>query len=90
VAWPARRSVRAAWLGGTPSGFISFPLHAALFDRLKRVEHGQDVLIRYTGKQTSNGGGVFKAFEVYVAGDDPFMDVERDGSREGEAAHEQD
>jgi hypothetical protein len=55
----------------TPTGFVTFPLHTALSDRLKRVREGQEVLIRYTGKQTSNAGRVFKAFEVYVAGDDP-------------------
>ena len=57
----------------TPAGLVSFPLHTALFERLKRVREGGDVLIRYTGKQTSKAGRVFKHFEVYVAGDDPLM-----------------
>jgi hypothetical protein len=60
----------------TAQGLLTFPLHAALFDRLKRVQQGEDVLIRYTGKQTSNAGRVFKAFEVYVAGDDTLLDHE--------------
>jgi hypothetical protein len=60
----------------TAQGLPTFPLHAALFDRLKRVQEGQEVLIRYTGKQTSHAGRVFKAFEVYVAGDDPLIDFE--------------
>src|SRR5262245_56956362 len=87
--WRGQNDGRYGPLGSveTPGGFVSFPLHAALFDRLKGVQQGQDVLIRYTGKQTSNGGRVFKAFEVYVAGDDPFMDIERDGSPR-EATHE--
>jgi len=57
----------------TPTGLVSFPLHTALFERLKRVREGGDVLIRYTGKQTSKAGRVFKHFEVYVAGDDPLI-----------------
>jgi hypothetical protein len=57
----------------TGRGLVTFPLHAALFDRLKRVQEGRDVLIRYTGKQTSKAGRVFKAFEVYVAGDDALL-----------------
>jgi len=60
----------------TGQGLVTFPLHAALFDRLKRVQEGRDVLIRYTGKQTSTSGRVFKAFEVYVAGDDALLQSE--------------
>lgn len=56
----------------TREGLVTFPLHTALSDRLKRVREGAEVLIRYTGRQTSKAGRVFKAFEVYVAGDDPF------------------
>ena len=89
--WRGHHDGRYGPLGSveTSDGFISFPLHAALADRLKRVQHGQDVLIRYTGKQTSSGGRVFKAFEVYVAGDDMLLDVERDGAPDAEATHEQ-
>jgi hypothetical protein len=64
---------------------VTFPLHAALVERLKRVQQGRDVLIRYTGKQTSNSGRVFKAFEVYVAGDDPLLQTEP-ARFDGEAA----
>ena len=54
-------------------GLVTFPLHTALIERLKRVREGAEVLIRYTGRQTSKAGRVFKAFEVYVAGDDPLL-----------------
>src|SRR5687767_6504999 len=57
----------------TRTGLVTFPLHAALLDRLKQVRDDADVLIRYTGKQTSKAGRVFKAFEVFVAGDDPML-----------------
>src|SRR5215467_9876689 len=50
-------------------GLVTFPLHPALLERLKLVREGADVLIRYTGTQTSKAGRVFKGFEVYVAGD---------------------
>ncbi len=48
---------------------ITFPLPAALLDRLRRVGEGAEVLIQYTGLQTSKAGRAFKGFEVYVAGD---------------------
>jgi hypothetical protein len=54
----------------TPNGLVTFPLHAALLERLKLVREGAEVLIRYTGKQTSKAGRIFKAFEVFVAGED--------------------
>ena len=54
----------------TAEGLITFPLHAALLERLKLVREGAEVLIRYTGKQTSKAGRIFKAFEVFVAGED--------------------
>src|SRR2546427_2992318 len=54
-------------------GLITFPLHAALLERLKLVREGAEVLIRYTGKQTSNAGRIFKAFEVFVAGEDALV-----------------
>jgi hypothetical protein len=59
----------------TREGLITFPLHAALMERLKRVREGAEVLIRYTGRQTSKAGRVFKAFEVYLAGDDPLLEM---------------
>jgi len=40
----------------TPEGLVTFPLHAALLERLKLVREGAEVLIRYTGKQTSKAG----------------------------------
>ena len=59
----------------TPQGLVTFPLHAALLERLKLVREGAEVLIRYTGKQTSKAGRVFKAFEVFVAGDCALRDT---------------
>src|SRR5881628_2415161 len=59
----------------TPAGLVTFPLHTALVERLKRVREGGDVLIRYTGKQTSKAGRVFKHFEVYVAGDEALRET---------------
>ena len=56
-------------------GLITFPLHAALLERLKLVREGAEVLIRYTGKQTSKAGRIFKAFEVFVAGEDDLKDT---------------
>ena len=58
----------------TPEGLVTFPLHAALLERLKLVREGAEVLIRYTGMQTSKAGRVFKAFEVFVAGEDALRD----------------
>jgi hypothetical protein len=57
----------------TREGLVTFPLHTALIERLKRVPEGEEVLIRYTGRQTSKAGRVFKAFDVYVAGDDTML-----------------
>ena len=59
----------------TPEGLVTFPLHAALLERLKLVREGAEVLIRYTGKQTSKAGRVFKAFEVFVADADALLDM---------------
>jgi hypothetical protein len=53
----------------TSEGLITFPLPTALLDRLRRVGEGAEVLIQYTGMQTSKAGRPFKGFEVYVAGD---------------------
>jgi hypothetical protein len=60
---------------GLHDGLLTFPLHAALLDRLKLVREGAEVLIRYTGKQTSKAGRVFKAFEVFVASEDALLDT---------------
>jgi len=59
----------------TPEGLLTFPLHAALLERLRLVREGAEVLIRYTGKQTSKAGRIFKAFEVFVAGEDALRDT---------------
>jgi hypothetical protein len=59
----------------TPDGLVTFPAHAALLERLKLVREGAEVLIRYTGKQTSKAGRIFKAFEVFVAGEDALRET---------------
>ncbi len=59
----------------TPEGLLTFPLHAALLERLRLVREGAEVLIRYTGKQTSKAGRIFKAFEVFVAGEDALQET---------------
>ncbi len=64
----------------TARGRLTFPLHAALRERLTRAREGTEVLIRYTGKQTSKAGRVFKAFEVFVASDDPTSQPTRNGN----------
>ncbi len=56
----------------TSEGLITFPLPTALLERLRLVREGAPVLIQYTGMQTSKGGRLFKGFEVYVAGDEPW------------------
>jgi len=53
----------------TSEGLLTFPLPAALLERLKLVREGAEVLIRYTGLQTSRAGRLFKGFDVYVARD---------------------
>ncbi len=53
----------------TSEGLITFPLPTALLDRLRLVGAGAEVLIQYTGMQTSKAGRPFKGFEVFVAGD---------------------
>jgi hypothetical protein len=53
----------------TSEGLMTFPLPTALFERLRLVREGAEVLIQYTGMQTSKAGRPFKGFEVYVAGD---------------------
>jgi hypothetical protein len=58
----------------TSEGLVTFPLHAALVERVKLVRAGAAVLIRYTGTQTSKAGRVFKGFEVFVADDQALME----------------
>src|SRR5215467_6658137 len=60
----------------TPEGLVTFPLHAALLERLRHVRVGADVLLRYTGPQTSKAGRRFKGFEVFVAGDEALAEGE--------------
>ena len=63
-------------------GLVNFPLHAALLERLRRVRVGADVLLRYTGPQTSKAGRLFKGFEVFVSGDGPVIDAEPEVGRD--------
>ncbi len=51
----------------TSQGLITFPLPTALLERIRRVREGAQVLIQYTGMQTSKAGRPFKGFDVFVA-----------------------
>ena len=70
--WRGAHDGRFGLLGTleTVGGLVTFPLPAALLDRVQRVRAGAEVLIRYTGLQTSKAGRLFKGFEVFVAGDE--------------------
>jgi hypothetical protein len=59
---------------------MTFPLHAALLERVRLVKAGAQVLIRYTGKQTSKAGRVFKGFDVFVADETSLVDIRETGS----------
>jgi len=85
-AWRGTHEGRFGPLGTleTPEGLVTFPLHAALLERLRQVRIGADVLLRYTGPQTSKAGRLFKGFEVFVSGDEALADVEQAAGRDGE------
>jgi hypothetical protein len=70
--WQGSHEGRYGPLGNleTTDGLLTFPLHAALLARLQHVRSGTDVLIRYSGPQTSKAGRLFKGFEVFVSGTD--------------------
>ena len=76
-AWQGSREGRYGLLGTleTTAGLLTFPLHAALVQRLQQVRIGADVLIRYTGPQTSKAGRLFKGCEVFAAGQDDVIDA---------------
>ena len=57
-------------------GAVTFPLHAALLERLRHIRVGAEILVRYTGPQTSKVGRLFKGFEVFVSGDEALIDAE--------------
>ena len=67
--WRGIRDGRFGLLGvlDTEVGPVAFPMPAALRVRLVQVHPGNLVLVRYTGLQTSTGGRIFKAFDVFVA-----------------------
>ncbi len=71
----------------TSDGLITFPLPTALLDRLRLVGAGAEVLIQYTGMQTSKAGRPFKGFEVFVAGDGALVEPVQHAasSRQGES-----
>ena len=77
-AWQGSHEGRYGPLGSleTSDGLVTFPLHAALLERLRQVRVGADVLVRYTGPQTSKAGRLFKGFEVFVSGDGAGIDAE--------------
>jgi hypothetical protein len=76
-AWQGSHEGRYGPLGvvETTAGLLTFPLHAALVQRLQHVRIGADVLIRYIGPQTSKAGRLFKGFEVFVSGPEDAIDV---------------
>jgi len=53
-----------------------------LLERVRHVRIGADILVRYTGPQTSKVGRLFKGFEVFVSGDEALIDAEREDDRE--------
>jgi hypothetical protein len=59
----------------TADTLLTFALPVALRDRILRAPLGAEVLIRYTGLQTSKAGRVFKGFEVFVVGDAAWADA---------------
>src|SRR5215467_10395698 len=75
--WQGSHDGRYGLLGTleTTGGLRTFPLHSALVQRLQQVRIGADVLIRYTGPQTSKTGRLFKGFEVFIAGQDDVIDA---------------
>ncbi len=81
-AWQGQQDGRFGPLGvvETADGRITFPLPIALLERLKIMREGAEVLIRYTGEQTSKAGRVFKAFEVFVTAEDALVGTGTDGS----------
>ena len=76
--WQGSREGRFGPLGTleTSDGLVTFPLHAALLERLRYVRVGAEVLVRYTGRQTSKAGRIFKGFEVSMSGDEALTDIE--------------
>ena len=85
-AWRGTHEGRFGPLGTleTSEGLVTFPLHAALLERLRQVRIGADVLLRYTGPQTSKAGRLFKGFEVFVSGDEALADIEQPAGRDAE------
>jgi len=83
-AWQGSHEGRYGPLGSleTSDGLVTFPLHAALLERLRQVRVGADVLVRYTGPQTSKAGRLFKGFEVFVSGDGAVIDAESEVGRD--------
>ena len=83
-AWQGSHEGRYGPLGTleTADGLVTFPLHAALLERLRHVRVGADVLLRYTGPQTSKAGRLFKGFEVFVSGDETVIDAESEAGRD--------
>jgi hypothetical protein len=58
----------------TSDGLITFPLPTALLERVRLVRVGAQVLIQYTGMQTSKAGRPFKGFEVFVPSDEALLE----------------
>jgi hypothetical protein len=63
----------------TSDGLMTFPLPTALLERIRLVRDGAQVLIQYTGMQTSKAGRPFKGFEVFVSGDGALVEPAEHG-----------
>jgi hypothetical protein len=75
LARNARRPLRPPRHSRDSGRVGDLPPPCFLLERLKLVREGAEVLIRYTGKQTSKAGRIFKAFEVFVSGADALNDT---------------
>jgi hypothetical protein len=70
--WQGAHEGRYGLLGTLETGeqVLTFPLHVALQERLRRIPYGARIQIRYTGLETSSHGRLFKGFDVVAEGDD--------------------
>lgn len=81
------QAVEGHWIGTTPGKFgdlgivetaegrVSFPIHTALVDKLKRIREGAEIRIEYLGKELSKGGREFKNFFVGVGSAEDVLPV---------------
>jgi hypothetical protein len=63
----------------TDGKHVTFPIHTALADPVKRFREGAEVQIVYTGKVMGKNGREFKAFDCFVANPDDLIERDADG-----------